>query len=123
MKKAIKDVKKGDKIMGTDGKWHKVIAVTPIMMPYKMFLLTFSNDRTSKSSDIHLWNVYVNGEMKSMDAMGLSVNFDMYKGCHIGTPDGPTLEKIEEIPPEPVMCITTDAKDSQFLIYTEKANG
>ena len=122
MKKSIKDIKKGDKIMGTDGKWHKVVAVTPIRTPYKMYELTFSDGGTIKCSDTHQWNLYINDKMVTVDTMGMQVNFDIYKGCHIGTSEGPTFENIKEIPPEPVMCITTDSKDSQFLIYTNMEN-
>ena len=119
MKKSIKDIKVGDKIMGTDGKWHKVIAKTEEKIPYKMYEVTFSNG-TIKCSDTHQWNLLINGKMETVDTMGLQVNFDIYKGCHIGVPDGPTFEGIKEIPPELVVCLTTDAKDSQFMIYTTK---
>ena len=58
MKKAIKDVKIGDKVLGTDGKWHKVIGKTDIKIPYKMFEITFSNGKI-KCTDTHQWNVFV----------------------------------------------------------------
>ena len=43
MQKTIKDVKIGDKILGTDNKWHRVIDKTEVKIPYKMYKITFSN--------------------------------------------------------------------------------
>ena len=123
MKVQIKDVKIGDKIYGTDGKWHKVLGKTEIEMPCVMYEITFSNG-VVRCSDTHLWNVYVNGKRYLTDAMGLEdkdkIGLDkMYLGCHIGTKDGPTLVSLKRIPQEPVQCLVTDAPDNQFLIYTE----
>ena len=117
MKKAIKDVKIGDKVLGTDGKWHKVIGKTDIKIPYKMYEITFSNGKI-KCTDTHQWNVFINGKMYTIDTMAIQQEFEFYKDCHVGTSDGPTIENITEIPPEPSQCITTDAKDNQFVIYT-----
>lgn len=117
MLKSIKDIKIGDKVKGTDGKWHKVIAKTDVKMAWKMYKITFSNGYV-KCSDTHQWNVFIEDRMYTIDAMAIEKEFDFYKGRHIGTIDGPTIISIEEIPSEPVQCITTDAKDSQFLIYT-----
>lgn len=119
MKKAIKDVKVGDKVLGTDGKWHKVISKTEIKMPFKMYEITFSNGKI-KCSDTHQWNVYIDTKMYTIDAMAIEQEFEFYKDRHIGTIDGPTIVSIKEISPEPVQCITTDAKDNQFVIYTEE---
>lgn len=119
MKKPIKDVKIGDKVLGTDGKWHKVIDKTEIKMPFKMYEITFSNGKI-KCSDTHQWNVYIDKKMYTIDSMAIEQEFDFYKGRHVGTIDGPTIVSIKEIPPEPVQCITTDAKDNQFVIYTEE---
>lgn len=118
MQKTIKDVKIGDKILGTDNKWHRVIDKTEVKMPYKMYKITFSNGYI-KCSDTHQWNVYVGDKEYTIDAMAIKEEFDFYKGRHVGTIDGPTILNIEEIEPEPVVCITTDAKDSQFAIYPQ----
>lgn len=119
MKKSIKDVKIGDLVMGTDGKWHKVVDKTEIKIPYKMYKITFSNG-IIKCSDTHQWNVFIDTKMYVIDAEGIYQEFDWYKNRHVGTIDGPTIISIEEIPPEPVQCITTDAKDHQFAIYPVK---
>lgn len=119
MKKTIADVKIGDKIKGTDGKWHKVIDKTEVRCPFKMYELTFSNG-VIKCSDTHQWNIFVDGKEYTVDTMGLQTNFDFYVGRPIGTPDGPLFIGIKEIEPEPVICLTTSAKDSQFFIYTTK---
>lgn len=121
MKKPIKDVKIGDKVLGTDGKWHKVVDKTEIKIPYKMYKLIFSNGSV-KCSDTHQWNIFVNDKMYTIDAEGLFQEFDFYKDRHIGSIDGPTLVKIEQIEPEPVQCITTNAKDHQFAIYVNDTN-
>ena len=52
MKKPIKDVKIGDKVMGTDGKWHKVIDKTETKLPFKMYKITFSN------GSVFSWDLY-----------------------------------------------------------------
>ena len=121
MKKAIKDVQVGDKILGTDGKWHKVIDKTEVKYPFRMFEVSFSNG-VIKCSDTHQWNVFVNGKMYTTDAEGLFQEFEFYKGVHIGTADGPTLVDIKKSDPELVQCITTNAKDHQFAIYADKGD-
>ena len=119
MKKAIKDIKIGDKIKGTDGKWYNVIDKTEQKIPYKMYKIQFNNGYI-KCSDTHQWNIYVNNKSYTMDTEGLFQNLDFYKNHHIGTPDGAILENISEIEPEIVQCITTDASDNQFMIYTKE---
>lgn len=119
MKKAIKDVKIGDKVLGTDGKWHKVVDKTEIKIPYKMYKITFSNGYI-ECSDTHQWNVYVNNNMYTMDAEGIFKDIDWYRGKHIGSVNGPTIVDIEEIEPKPVQCLTTSAKDHQFAVYPSK---
>lgn len=121
MKKAIKDVKIGDKILGTDGKWHKVVEKTEIRMSSRMYEITFSNGKI-RCADTHQWNVFVNGKMYTTDAEGLFQEFEFYKGVHIGTADGPTLVSIKKSEPELVQCITTNAKDHQFAIYAENGD-
>lgn len=116
MKKTIKEVKIGDLVMGTDGRWHKVIDKTDVKLSYHMYAITFSNG-VVKCSDTHQWNVFINNKMYTIDAEGIFQEFEFYKGRHTGTIDGPTIEKIKKIPPELVQCITTDAKDHQFAIY------
>lgn len=116
MKKAIKDVKIGDKVLGTDGKWHKVIDKTEMKLATKMYEITFSNGKV-KCADVHLWNVFVNDKMYTIDTMAIEQEFEFYKNRAVGIIDGPCILSIKEIPPEYVQCITTDAKDNQFMIY------
>ena len=120
MKKTIKEVQIGDLVMGTDGRWHKVIDKTDVKLSYNMYEITFSNG-SIKCSNTHQWNVFVNDKMYTIDAMAIEQEFDFYKGKHIGTIDGPTIVAIKKIEPELVQCITTDAKDNQFAIYTKTA--
>ncbi len=120
MKKPISEVKIGDKVMGTDGKWHKVIGKTEPKMAYIMYEITFSNGKV-KCSDTHQWNVFVNDKMYTVDTMGIEDGLDeLYKDCHVGTKDGPTIVGIKRIEPMMVQCLMTDAPDNQFLIYTEE---
>lgn len=117
MKKQISEVKVGDKILGTDGKWYHVVDKTEAKLPYVMYEIEFSNGKI-KCSDTHLWTVYINDKPFLTDAMGLETNFDIYKDKHIGTEDGPTLIGIKRIEKENVQCLITDSPDHQFLIYT-----
>lgn len=119
MQKRIIDVKIGDKIKGTDGKWHKVIDKTEVKYPFRMFEVSFSNG-VIKCSDTHQWNIFINGREYTVDTLELFTNFDWCKDFPIGTLTGPKFKSIREIEPEPVICITTSAKDSQFMIYTTK---
>jgi len=119
MKKAISDIKIGDRILGTDGNWHKVIDKTDVKLSYNMYEIKFSNGYV-KCSNTHQWNVFINGKMYTIDAEGIYQEFDFYKGRNVGTIDGPTIKSIKKIEPELVQCITTDAKDSQFAIYINK---
>lgn len=117
MKKTIAEVKIGDEVLGTDGKWHKVVNKTEVKLANNMYEITFSNGKV-KCSDTHQWNIFINDKMYTTDAEGLFQEFEWYKNRHIGTIDGPIFLSIKKIPPELVQCITTDAKDNQFAIYT-----
>ena len=119
MKKTIKEVKIGDKVLGTDYKWHKVIDKSTIKVAYNMYEITFSNGKV-KCADTHQWNIFVNDKMYTIDAEGMYQEYDFYKGRHIGTIDGPTFESIKKIGPQLVQCLTTDAPDCQFAIYTSE---
>lgn len=117
MKKAIKDVKIGDLVLGTDNKWHKVIDKTKCKLSNNMYEITFSNGLV-KCDNLHQWNVFINSKMYTIDTEGIYQEFDWYKNRHVGTIDGPTIVSIRKIDPEIVQCITTDADDHQFAIYT-----
>lgn len=119
MKKQIKDVKVGDKILGTDGKWHTVIEKTHVKLAYNMYEIEFSNGKI-KCADSHQWNIFINDKIYTIDTMAIAQEFDFYKNRHVGTIDGPIIIGINKIPPEIVQCITTDAKDHQFAIYPNK---
>lgn len=116
MKKTIREVKIGDKVLGTDGNWHTVIDKTDIKLSYNMYEIMFSNGSV-KCSNTHQWNVFINNKMYTIDAEGIYQEFDWYNGRHVGTIDGPTIIGIKKIAPELVQCITTDAPDNQFAIY------
>ena len=45
MKKKISEIKIGDRVMGTDGKWHKVIGKTEVKLASIMYEITFSNGK------------------------------------------------------------------------------
>ena len=122
MKKQIKDIKIGDKVLGTDGKWHKVISITAPKMSTLMYEITFSNG-IIKCSENHQWNVFIDKKMYTIDTKAIEEEFEFYNGRHIGVIDGPTIIGIKHIDNELVQCITTDAKDSQFAIYTQLYEG
>lgn len=116
MKKKISEIKIGDRVMGTDGKWHKVIGKTEVKLASIMYEITFSNGKI-KCADTHQWNVFIDNKMYTIDSMAIESEFNFYKDRHVGTLDGPTIISIKRIEPELVQCITTDAKDHQFAIY------
>lgn len=119
MKKEIKDVQIGDEVLGTDMKWYKVIDKTTVKLSYNMYEVQFDNG-SIRCSNVHQWNVFIDGKMYTTDTEGFYQEFDWYKGRHTGTADGPILVGIKKIPPEYVVCITTDAPDHQFAIYVDQ---
>lgn len=118
MKKKIKDIQVGDLVLGTDGNWHKVIEKTNVKVSYNMYEIEFTNGFV-KCSDTHLWNIFIEDKMYTIDAEGIYQEFDWYKNRHVGTIDGPTIVNIKKCEPELVQCITTDAPDHQFAIYCD----
>ena len=116
MKKCIRDIKVGDKILGTDNKWHRVIEKSETTTPYVMYEIIFSNGRI-KCAESHQWNVFINENVYTIDTMAIEKEFDFYKNRHVGQIDGPIIISIRRIEPELIQCITTDAPDHQFAIY------
>ena len=120
MKKKIKDIQIGDQVLGTDGKWHKVIEKTNVKVSYNMYEIEFSNG-TIKCSNTHQWNIFIEDKMYTIDAEGIYQEFDWYKNRHVGTIDGPTIVSIKKCDSCLVQCITTDSPDHQFAIYVDKS--
>ena len=75
MKKTIAEVKIGDEVLGTDGKWHKVVDKTEVKLANNMYEITFSNGKV-KCSDTHQWNIFINDKMYTTDAEGLFQEFE-----------------------------------------------
>lgn len=121
----IKDIKIGDKVLGSDGKFHKVINITPTIIPNRMFKLKFSNG-CIECSDDHNWTYYDHASNKRMtDTLGLFVSKDIFTKIdfHFGKIDGPILLDIIEIEPKEVKCIQVENKDHLFEILTDEDNG
>ena len=122
MLKKIKDIKTGDKILGTDNKYHKVLDITPITIPSRMFEIEFSNGKV-KCSFNHQWTYWINDLDFTVDTLSLFEDLLYYKenDCYFGKKeDKITLLSIKEIEPEEVLCITTDTSDGLFKIFTDK---
>lgn len=121
MLKTIREIKVGDLVMGTDGKWHKVIEKTTQKLAWKMYEITFLQPNnelgTIKCSDTHQWNVFINNKEYTIDTMAIAKDLDFYRDKHVGTKKGPIIKDIKAIPAEIVQCITTDAPDHQFAVY------
>lgn len=115
MKKKLRDVKIGDKVIGYDGKPHTVLDLTPIHLPLRMFLLTFDNGKV-KCSWNHQWHYYINELKYITDTLNIFDDFEYFQTVDFC---GSKLLSIQEIKPEPVRCITTDTEDSLFVIYGE----
>lgn len=123
----FKEIKVGDKVKGSDGKWYNVLEVLPIHIPNRMFEICTSAGNI-KCSDTHLWNLYrCLGDNKTfIGTVETSVIFDNFlilKDTIIGKIDSNVLLKdIKEITPEPSRCIVVDSPDHQFEILTDNIN-
>ena len=113
----IGELKKDDKVMGTDGKWHE-IELLDIHIPNKMYEIEFENGFIKCSGD-HEWTLYGN-----VNNLPITITTDVIfennlKGYFVGKIDGPKIINIKEIKPEPVRCIhLKDSKDYLFEILT-----
>lgn len=122
IKKPIKDIKIGDKIVGVDGNLHNVVALTPIHIPHRMFNVCFTNGSV-ECSDTHEWGYWDKGNLLIKDTLSIYNNLDYFKQFVFGKEeDGIKLEYITEITPKEVMCITTDAPYNLFKIFTNMEN-
>ena len=54
----LRDIKVGDMVIGTDGKWHEVKKIYPRFIPKTMFRLTFEGGHVDCSGD-HQWTVFL----------------------------------------------------------------
>lgn len=116
----MEDVRVGDKVMGTDGQWKKVLEVLPIHIPETMFRMEWE-DGYVECSGTHLWNLFLNDDHEksitlSTDAL-YGLNLDLTKhGIRVGKPDGPCIWNVVPIDPKPSRCIMVESDDHQFEI-------
>ena len=117
----IKDVKVGDKVMGTDGKWYNVIDILPPFMPKSMYKLVTENGYVECSGD-HLFCIWVDGiRMGNFSADSIYCLQETFNksNLRIGKEDGPLLIDIQQIEPKLSCCIVVDSPDQQFEIILE----
>lgn len=116
----IGDLKDGDKVLGTDNKWHE-IEILPMHKPKTMFELTFTNGKVKCSGD-HLWTFYDDfGSDFSLTSDAIYKEKLQQYGFHCGTKDGPLLLNVNKIKPELCRCITLkDSKDMLFQIILDE---
>ena len=118
--KKLRDITTDDKILGTDNKYHKVLDITPVTIPSRMFEIEFSNGKV-KCSFNHQWAYWINDLDFTVDTLALFEDLLYYKenDCYFGKKeDKITILNIKEIEPEEVVCITTDTEDGLFQIST-----
>ena len=125
MKKKIKDVKIGDKIVGTDNKPYDVIDVTDIHIPNNTYEIEFTNGKV-RCSDTHEWNIWFSEDRFytiNTETIFLTQDFLKKLNVIIGKyEDGIGINSVKEIDNTEVRCITTNSPDHQFLIYTDSGD-
>ena len=120
-RKRLENIQKGNLIRGTDNKFHKVLDVTEIKVPLRMFKLYFT-EGSIKCSDTHQWTYYMNGNEYITDTLDLFENIRWFidNNVSFGKEDGPKLLKVEEIEPEPCKCIVTNTDNGLFAVFGEE---
>lgn len=118
----LKDLKQGDRVLGSDGRWHD-INILPQHKPKRMFQLETTSGNV-KCSDNHEWTL--------VDHIGTSFTVsteEIFKmkekvfGTFVGVVDGPKLIGIKKIKPEASMCVAVvDSDDLLFEIMTDSAD-
>ena len=134
---SLKDLKEGDKVKGSDGKWYD-IEILPIIIPDRMFKITFIGEKrikdennevkkintygSTKCSGDHLWTLFdpntsIPLTVKSEDIYG---NVEHLKKHTVGDKNGPKIYSIEEIESLPSRCVSLKgSKDMLFEILLD----
>lgn len=53
----VQDLREGDQVLSVDGTWTEILQLTPIELPTRAFLLTFSNGEQLWTDADHQWTV------------------------------------------------------------------
>lgn len=113
----IGDLRDGDEVIGSDGKWH-AIEILPVVMKY-MHKVHTSAGSVICSFD-HEWNLCNEDEVITIRTSELLSNEEEHIGKHIGETNGPIFEGCEAISePMECRCIAVDSEDRQFQIFTD----
>ena len=125
-KVTIRDIKVGDKILGTDNQYYEVIDKTPVHIPTKVYSVSFTNGNVI-CSDTHQWTVHTSDNSYSYvtESEDLVRNRDWFieNDIHFGRyEDNIKLLDVSLVEQTECVCITTNSPDNQFLIYTDSGN-
>lgn len=126
LKVSIRDVKIGDKILGTDNQYYDVIDKTPVHIPTKVYSISFTNGNVI-CSDTHQWTIHTSDNSYSYvtESEDLFRNKDWFieNDIHFGRyEDDIKLLDVSLVEQTECVCITTNSPDNQFLIYTDSGN-
>ena len=113
------ELQDGDLVMGSDGEWHEITILPIVEKP--IHKVTFSNGSVFSSFD-HQWRVFFNGTAVDLTTADISYKIDLYRGCHVGKEDGPTIVNSEYIDMMKCRCIQVDNEDHQFEVLTDEGN-
>lgn len=116
------DLKEGDQVLGTDGKWHDI----DILQIQKQTLYRFITDEgVVRCSGDHEWKLFIGRiDIGKLSTESISNSLEEYKYANVGVEDGPVLLNIiKEDFREECRCITVlDSEDHQFEILTDEEN-
>ena len=117
----IGSLKEGDKVIGSDGKWHN-IRILPIHKPKSMYMIEFTNGVVKCSGD-HEWGLVDQTNNVVLRTEDIFKELKYIQHLYVGKLDGPKIVSIKKIKPEPVRCIEVlDSDDNLFEILTEIKN-
>lgn len=116
------DLKKGDKIYGSDGNEYSVEIAHKVMKDRPCYEIRFSNGETIISDEEHDWMVCINDE-KEEKQNTLNMFFALESGKKIKIKDKRKkddvyfhIKSIEPVSSRPVRCITVNSPDNLYLV-------
>lgn len=125
----IGELREGDQVLGTDGKWHNIKILNTELLP--MYRIVTEAGCVNASYN-HRWAIFeeveVNGkpikdryEYSSVELFG---QLDKFRGSNIGLEDGPRLLDVISLGEAECRCIEVlDSEDHQFEIITDDGLG
>lgn len=115
------ELKVGDSVIGSNGEFTKVIAISDIMYDRPCFSVKFDDGEDVVADSDHIWPIYWNKtDFLLVRTSDIKRNYLLrwVKVPYVKNKDGEfvKIKSIDNVDSEPVMCIQVKAEDGIFLI-------